>query len=235
MERLDKVISHMSGKSRREVKELLRQGRVAVNGTVATDGESKTDAAAEIRVDGKTLGIEEKTTLMLYKPGGVLTATEDTRQKTVMDLLPPAYRKRGLSPVGRLDIDTEGLLLLTNDGELNHRLCSPKYAIDKVYEAVVEGVLTEADRTAFAEGIVLKEFTCLPAKLEILAENRCLVTVQEGKFHQVKRMLQSRGKPVTFLKRLSVGPIKLPVDLTKGDYRPLTEEEVKTLRLMCHL
>ena len=235
MERLDKVISHMSGKSRREVKELLRQGRVAVNGTVATDGESKTDAAAEIRVDGKTLGIEEKTTLMLYKPGGVLTATEDTRQKTVMDLLPPAYRKRGLSPVGRLDIDTEGLLLLTNDGELNHRLCSPKYAIDKVYEAVVEGVLTEADRTAFAEGIVLKEFTCLPAKLEILAENRCLVTVQEGKYHQVKRMLQSRGKPVTFLKRLSVGPIKLPVDLTKGDYRPLTEEEVKTLRLMCHL
>ena len=235
MERLDKVISHMSGASRREVKEMVRQGRVTVGGTTMTNAETKVDTAAEICLDGKVLGVEEKTYLMLHKPGGILTATEDKRQKTVLDLLPPEYRNRGLSPVGRLDIDTEGLLFLTNDGELNHRLTSPKYQIDKVYEAVVEGVLTPEDQSAFAEGIVLKDFTCLPAKLEILAENRCRVTVQEGKFHQVKRMLGSLGKPVIYLKRLSVGSISLPVDLTKGNYRPLTKKEIETLRIVCHL
>ena len=235
MERLDKVISHMSGASRREVKEMVRQGRVTVGGATVTNAETKVDTAAEICLDGKVLGVEEKTYLMLHKPSGILTATEDKRQKTVLDLLAPEYRNRGLSPVGRLDIDTEGLLLLTNDGEMNHRLTSPKYHVDKVYEAVVEGTLTAEDAEAFAAGIPLKDFTCLPAKLEILAPDRCLVTVQEGKFHQVKRMLGSLGKSVIYLKRLSVGPISLPVDLTKGNYRPLTKKEVETLRIVCHL
>ena len=235
MERLDKIISHMSGASRREVKEMVRRGRVTVNGVTADSAESKVDADAVICIDGKPLGVEEKTYLMLHKPGGILTATEDRKKKTVLDLLAPEYRNRGLAPVGRLDIDTEGLLLLTNDGELNHRLTSPKYHVDKVYEAVVEGALTAEDVEAFAAGIPLKDFTCLPAKLEILAQDRCLVTVQEGKFHQVKRMLQSRGKPVIFLKRWTMGPISLPVDLTKGDYRPLTKEEIETLRVVCHL
>ena len=235
MERLDKVISHMNGSSRREVREMVRQGRVTVGGAVVLDAETKVDNAAQIRIDGKILTVEENTYLMLHKPSGILTATEDRKQKTVLDLLAPEYRNRGLSPVGRLDIDTEGLLLLTNDGELNHRLTSPKYQIDKVYEAEVEGILTQEDKEAFAAGIPLKDFTCLPAKLEILAENRCLVTVQEGKFHQVKRMLQSRGQPVRYLKRWSVGPIKLPVDLTKGNYRPLTKEEIETLRVVCRL
>ena len=236
MQRLDKILSDAGVASRKQLKAMIRAGRVTADGKCVSDEAAKFDEnAVALTVDGEPVKKYRTVLLVMNKPAGLVTATEDPRQPTVMELVPEEYRKLGVAPVGRLDKDTEGLLLLTNDGELNHRLCSPKYAIDKVYEAVVEGVLTEADRTAFAEGIVLKEFTCLPAKLEILAENRCLVTVQEGKYHQVKRMLQSRGKPVTFLKRLSVGPIKLPVDLTKGDYRPLTEEEVKTLRLMCHL
>lgn len=235
MERLDKVVSHMGGFSRREVKDLVRQGRVTVNGLTAAGAEEKVDAADVICVDGKALGTEEKTYLLLHKPGGILTATEDPRQKTVLDLLPPEYRKRGLAPVGRLDKDTEGLLLLTNDGELNHRLTGPKYHVDKVYEATVEGVLDETDVEAFRAGIVLSDFTCLPAVLEILAPDRARITVQEGKFHQVKRMLGSRGKPVIYLKRIAMGPIALPVNLTKGNYRPLRPEEVQALQIVCGL
>lgn len=233
MERLDKMVSHMGGFSRKEVKDMVRQGRITVNGAATYSAETKVNAGDLICVDGVSLTIEEKTCLMLHKPAGVLTATEDPKQKTVLDLLPPKYKNRGLSPVGRLDKDTEGLLLLTNDGELNHRLTSPKYRIDKVYEAVVDGVLEQEDVLAFAKGIVLKDLTCLPAQLEILAPDRCRVTVQEGKFHQVKRMLQNRGKEVIYLKRRSVGPLALPPELAKGDYRPLTLEELEALRVVC--
>ena len=164
---------------------------------------------------------------MMNKPAGVLTATEDLRQKTVLDLLPEELRRMGLFPVGRLDRDTRGLLLLTDDGEFAHRVISPKFAVEKMYDASVEGELNERDAAAFAEGLVLGDGTkCRPARLEILGDGRCLVTVTEGKYHQVKRMLASRGAPVTALKRLSIGGLHLPEELAEGALVPLGEEDL---------
>ena len=231
MERLDKVIGNMGYASRREIREMVRQGRILVDGVPAASPEQKIDpSAARISIDGIDLKYELFTYIMLHKPAGLLTATEDFREKTVLDLLPPELRKRDLAPVGRLDKDTEGLLLLTNDGELNHRLTSPKYHVDKVYYAQVDGRLEQADTARFAQGITLSDFTCLPAKLEIQTEDTCLVTVQEGKFHQVKRMLAACGKPVIYLKRLSMGPLKLEKTLPVGAYRALTPQEIVFLR-----
>lgn len=229
MERLDKLIAAMGGYSRREAKELVRQGRVLVNGVPATAADVKADPAC-ITVDGTALNYEKYTYIMLHKPAGVLTATEDRRRKTVLDLLPGELRKRDLAPVGRLDKDTEGLLLLTNNGELTHRLLSPKYHVDKIYYARVNGILQPSDCAAFAAGMVLPDGTqCRPAELEILSDNECLVTLREGKFHQVKRMLHSRGKPVLYLKRLSMGPLELDGELCPGAWRILTEKEVSEL------
>ena len=231
MERLDKVIANMGKASRREVKEMVRQGRISVDGVAAVSPEQKVDPeAARISIDGVELKYELFTYILLHKPAGLLSATEDFREKTVLDLLPQELRKRDLAPVGRLDKDTEGLLLLTNDGELNHRLTSPKYHIDKVYYAEVDGVLDPSDEERFAAGIELSDFTCLPAKLEILTERTCLVTVQEGKFHQVKRMLAACGKPVIYLKRVSMGELRLEKTLPVGAYRLLTPQEVVFLK-----
>ena len=224
MERLDKIIAGTGKYSRREVKELVRQGRVV-----------DADAAC-LLVDGQSLDCRRYTYLMLHKPAGVLSARVDGRQQTVLDLLPPELRKRDLSPVGRLDKDTEGLLLLTNHGELTHRLLSPRYHVDKVYYARVEGVLTAADTAAFAGGMVLADgLECLPAGLELLSPQEALVTLREGKFHQVKRMLAACGKPVTYLKRLSMGPLRLDEGLAPGAFRPLAEGEIHTLLDICGL
>ena len=226
MERLDKIIAGTGKYSRREVKELVRQGRVIVDGRLASSPEEKVDAdAACLLVDGQSLDCRRYTYLMLHKPAGVLSARVDGRQQTVLDLLPPELRKRDLSPVGRLDKDTEGLLLLTNHGELTHRLLSPRYHVDKVYYARVEGVLTAADTAAFAGGMVL----------ELLSPQEALVTLREGKFHQVKRMLAACGKPVTYLKRLSMGPLRLDEALAPGAFRPLTVGEIHTLLDICGL
>ena len=169
---------------------------------------------------------------MLHKPAGCLTATEDRRQETVLDLLPPELRRRALSPVGRLDKDTEGLLLLTNDGQLAHRLRSPKSHVDKVYYARVDGAREPGDIAAFAAGMTLGDgLECLPAGLEILSPTEALVTLREGKFHQVKRMLAARGKPVLYLKRLSMGRLRLDPALAPGAWRMLTEEERSALNL----
>ena len=235
MERLDKIIAGTGKYSRREVKELVRQGRVVVDGRLASSPEEKVDADAVcLLVDGQSLDCRRYTYLMLHKPAGVLSARVDGRQQTVLDLLPPELRKRDLSPVGRLDKDTEGLLLLTNHGELTHRLLSPRYHVDKVYYARVEGVLTAADTVAFAGGMVLADgLECLPAGLEILAAgemSECLVTLREGKFHQVKRMLAARGKPVTYLKRLSMGSLRLDDTLAPGEFRLLTAAEEAQLQ-----
>ena len=237
MERLDKVIANRGVASRREVKALVRQGRVLVDGVSAAAPDMKVAAeTAVITVDGMTLGSERHIYLLLHKPAGVLTATEDKRQPTVLDLIPQEWRRRDLAPVGRLDKDTEGLLLLTDDGELTHRLLSPKYHVDKVYYARVEGVPDEQDAAAFAEGLLLGDgLQCLPAKLEPLGGGECLVTLREGKFHQVKRMLASRGKPVQYLKRLSMGPLRLEPELAAGQCRLLTEEELFALRNVCGL
>ena len=233
MERLDKIISATGKKSRREVREMVRQGRVLVDGKPAPAADMKVDPqTAVILLDGEPLGYEKFTYVMLHKPAGVLTATEDRRQETVLDLLPPELRRRALSPVGRLDKDTEGLLLLTNDGQLAHRLLSPKSHVDKVYYARVDGALEPGDIAAFAAGMTLGDgLECLPAGLEILSPTEALVSLREGKFHQVKRMLAARGKPVLYLKRLSMGRLRLDPALAPGAWRMLTEEERSALNL----
>ena len=178
-------------------------------------------------VDGRPIVTEKYLYLMLHKPAGVVSSTQDPRDRTVLDLLPRDLRGRDLFPVGRLDKDTEGLLLLTNDGPLAHELLAPGRHVEKVYYAQVDGELTEEDRAAFAGGLTLGDGTvCRPAGLEILPPaDRCLVTIQEGKYHQVRRMLASRGKPVRYLKRLSMGPLSLDPALPAGAWRPLSLEE----------
>ena len=232
MEGLDKIIAATGRWSRREAKDLVRRGRVLVDGRVAASPEEKIDPErAVLRVDGEEISCARYTYVMLHKPAGVLTATRDARRRTVLDLLPAPWRKKGLAPVGRLDKDTEGLLLLTDDGELTHRLLSPGYHVDKRYYARVSADLEEADAAAFAAGMTLADgLVCLPAGLEILSPRECVVTLREGKFHQVKRMLAARGKPVTYLKRLSMGPLPLDEALAPGEYRPLTDAEVALLR-----
>ena len=237
MERLDKIIANRGVATRREVKELVRQGRVLVNGIPAASPEQKFSMESDaITVDGIAVTAERYCYLLLHNPAGVLSATEDSRQPTVLDLLPPEQRRHGLSPVGRLDKDTEGLLLLTDDGELTHRLLSPRYHVDKVYYARVDGTPDESDVSAFAAGLALPDgLQCMPAILEPLGEGECLVTLREGKFHQVKRMLAARGKPVLYLKRLSMGPLHLDPALPSGSARALTEEELSALRRICGL
>ena len=237
MERLDKLLAGTGKWSRREVKALVRQGLVRVDGRLAASAEDKLDpAAAIITVAGETISLCRFTYVMLHKPAGVLTATEDRKQPTVLDLLPPELRRIDLAPVGRLDKDTEGLLLLTNDGELAHRLLSPKYHVDKRYLARVDGELSAADTEAFARGMTLGDgLECLPAGLEVLPDRVCIVTLREGKFHQVKRMLAARGAPVLYLKRLSMGPLTLDDSLAAGAYRLLRAEEILALYRACGL
>lgn len=237
MERLDKLLAGTGKWSRREVKALVRQGLVRVDGRLAASAEDKLDpAAAIITVAGETISLRRFTYVLLHKPAGVLTATEDRKQPTVLDLLPPELRRIGLAPVGRLDKDTEGLLLLTNDGELAHRLLSPKYHVEKRYFARVDGELSAADAEAFARGMTLGDgLECLPAGLEVLPDRVCIVTLREGKFHQVKRMLAARGAPVLYLKRLSMGPLTLDDSLAAGAYRLLRAEEISALYRACGL
>ena len=237
MERLDKLLAGTGKWSRREVKALVRQGLVRVDGRLAASAEDKLDPAATVvTVAGETISLCRFTYVMLHKPAGVLTATEDRKQPTVLDLLPPELRRIGLAPVGRLDKDTEGLLLLTNDGELAHRLLSPKYHVDKRYLARVDGELSAADTEAFARGMTLGDgLECLPAELELLPGRVCIVTLREGKFHQVKRMLAARGAPVLYLKRLSMGPLTLDDSLAAGAYRLLRAEEISALYRVCDL
>ena len=218
MIRLDKYLSDLGVASRKELKEIIRHGRITVNGACVTSPEAKLDPAdAAVMLDGRQLNYAKYRYFAMDKPAGVLTATEDRNQKTVIDLLPDELKKLGLFPVGRLDKDTSGLLLLTNDGEYAHQVISPRYGIDKKYYAETEGVPDEADVQAFHNGIVLRDgLQCLPAVLQITGENRCFVTVQEGKYHQVRRMLASVGKPVTALRRLSIGSIIL-ADLNMTD------------------
>lgn len=233
LERLDKLLSSTGRWSRREVKDLVRQGRVLADGLPAARPEDKYDpAAAVIQVDGQRVDCAPYVYVMMHKPAGLLSATEDRSQPTVLDLLPPELRRRGLFPVGRLDKDTTGLLLLTDDGPLAHALLSPKKHVDKVYWARVEGRVDREDTDALAAGMALGDGQrCLPAGLEPLGDGlECLVTLREGKYHQVKRMLAARGKPVLALRRLSMGPLSLDLSLGPGNWRFLTAIEVDTLK-----
>lgn len=225
--RLDKYISDCTAYSRSELKQIIRAGRVEVNGAAALRPELKIDPEiAVVLLDGERLSRTEHVYYMLNKPAGLLSATDDGKQKTVIDLFPPELRKRGLFPVGRLDKDTTGLLLITDDGDFAHKLISPKSGIFKVYRAELDGKLNADAVAVFESGITLADGTkCLPAKLETLSDTSCLVSVMEGKYHQVKRMMASLGKPVTALKRLSMGGVWLDEGLEAGQWRPLTEEE----------
>jgi 16S rRNA pseudouridine516 synthase len=234
-QRLDKIIASTGKFSRREVKTLVRQGKVLVDGIPARSGEDKVDAeSVEIVVNGECLTYRRYTWVMLNKPAGYLSATEDGHGATVLDLLPQELQKQGLFPVGRLDKDTEGLLLLTNEGGLAHNLLSPKHHVDKVYYTRVHGCLTEEDCRAFEAGMTLADgLVRQSAGLKILSagnESEAYVTLREGKFHQVKRMLADRGKPVLYLERVKMGNLTLDPSLSRGEYRFLTEEEVELLR-----
>lgn len=235
MERLDKILSSTGRWSRKEVKELVRTGRVTVDGHPAQSPEDKADRdRSELRVDGERISAAQYTYLMLNKPAGLVSATEDPREKTVLSLLPGHLQKIGLFPAGRLDKDTVGLLLLTNDGPLAHKLLAPKSHVDKTYLVRVDGRFDDADREAFREGLTLADgYRCLPAELELLGGNEALVTLREGKYHQIKRMCAALGKPVVFLKRLTFGPLTLDEKLAPGEWRELTEGEIKGLR-GCH-
>lgn len=228
--RLDKFLSDTGRWSRKEAKLLLKQGRVSVERAVERSAERKVDPdSARIEVDGERISWSRFHYYMLHKPAGVLTATEDKNQPTVLDLLPQALG-RSLFPVGRLDKDATGLLLLTDDGALAHRLLSPKYHVDKIYLAQIEGTVDQSDIDAFRAGMTLGDGeACLPAELESLGPGKCRVTLREGKYHQVKRMLAARGKPVTALHRYAMGPLVLDADLEAGNYRKLTPEEVQNL------
>jgi len=236
MERLDKVLSNLGVGSRKEVKVMVKKGLVKVDSVTAKDSGMQVDPEkAVIEVDGEILSYRKYIYLMMNKPDGVVSATFDNYDETVIDLLDEEHRIFEPFPVGRLDKDTVGLLLITNDGELNHRLISPKWHVDKVYYAEINKPVTDEDVREFEEGVVLDDgYKCMSAKLEILAadENgsRVHVTIQEGKFHQVKRMFKSVGKEVVYLKRMSFGPLKLDEALPEGQYRELSEEEMEMLR-----
>ena len=197
MERLDKILSQAGAATRSEARAMIRAGRVTVDGVLASRPEQKVDDSSRVFLDGQPLG-RGRTYLLLYKPAGVVSSTRDPRDRTVLELLPEPWRGKALFPVGRLDKETEGLLLLTDDGELAHRLTSPKYAVEKTYYARVDGVIDQQDVDAFARGLTLSDGTvCRPAVLEPLEPGTCRVKLREGKYHQVRRMLAARGKPVS--------------------------------------
>lgn len=236
VQRIDKLLAAMGLCSRKEAAAYARKGVIAVDGVVCRDASQKIDPDRVcLTFSGQPVGYQEHVYLMLHKPLGVLSATEDREQQTVLDLLPGVYRSRGVFPVGRLDKDTSGLLLLTDDGALGHHLTAPKHQVSKVYHAVADGALGQADVDAFAAGIRLRDGTqCRPAKLEIRSvtdgKSDVLVTVQEGKYHQVRRMLAARGAPVLTLERLSEGDVELDSALKPGEWRELTAQEIAALR-----
>ena len=234
MMRLDKYLCETGFGTRSQVKDLLKKGQVMVNGEVVKKPELKIDETTDqILCQGKKASYQKNIYLMLHKPAGVVSATEDNREKTVLDLVRPEDWKNGLFPVGRLDKDTEGLLLLTDDGELAHRLLSPKKHVDKTYYAKIDGQVTEEHVKQFREGLDNgDEKKTLPAVLTILLSgpvSEIEVTIHEGRFHQIKRMFEAVGCKVTYLKRLSMGSLVLDETLPPEEYRPLTEAELEGL------
>jgi len=233
-QRIDKILSNMGYGTRKEVKELIKGGQVEVGGQVVRDSglQVMTDSQ-EIMVDGKKLYYREFIYIMMNKPQGVVSATEDSREKTVVDLLPEQYRAFDPFPVGRLDKDTEGLLLLTNDGQLTHRLLSPKKHVPKKYLARIQGRVDEEDVEAFSRGVTLEDgYRTMASQLAVLERGSISaieVTIYEGKYHQVKRMFQAVGKEVIYLKRISMGELRLDERLELGEFRELTDNELKLI------
>ena len=233
MERLDKFLTNAGVATRSQIKAILKTGRVAVDGSPVKDGAVKIDPQKQtVTLDGDVIGGKKRMVVMLNKPEGFVTSTDDPRDRTVMELLPKEYAHQELKPVGRLDKATEGLLLFTNDGDLLHRLISPKKEVPKVYYARHEGTAGQEDIDAFAAGLTLRDGTlCLPAKLEPLGPGESLITVCEGKYHQVRRMMASRGMTVGYLERRREGGLELGA-LERGKTRELTADELQKLEIM---
>ncbi|MGN1005919.1 MAG: pseudouridine synthase [Aristaeellaceae bacterium] len=231
--RLDKALS-LAGHTRSEARRLIAQGRVQVSGAVVRDA-GRNVSSGDVMLDGAPIDAQEEIYLMLHKPAGVVTATEDKRLLTVVSLLPEIYQRRRIGPVGRLDRDVTGLVLLTTDGQLAHRLISPRWKAEKCYRARCEGALDANDVAAFAGGLMLSDFTAAPARLEILESGETSladVILTEGKFHQVKRMFAAVGHPLITLQRLRIGCVTLDEALAPGEYRLLTEAEIAGLKKM---
>ena len=234
--RLDKALS-LAGYTRSEAKALIARGRVCVAGETVRDS-GKNVQICDVTLDGSPIDARQELYLMLHKPAGVVTATEDKRLPTVVSLLPEIYRRRKIGPVGRLDRDVTGLVLLTTDGQLAHRLISPRWKAEKQYRARCEGALDEGDVAAFAAGLMLSDFTAAPARLEILEvweTSLADVILTEGKFHQVKRMFAAVGHPLISLQRLRIGCVTLDESLAPGEFRLLTEQEIAGLKRMTQL
>lgn len=233
MIRLDRLLSRLDLGSRQEVKALIRAGRLSLAGQTLSDPAMQVEEGAKIALDGEPLDTRLDRHLMMHKPLGLLTAARDLKQPTVMDLLPPLYKSLRCMPIGRLDKDTEGLLLFSTDGQAAHRLLAPRSGVEKVYQARVEGRLDASDAGRVAKGIRLSDFTALPARLEILSagdeESEALLTLSEGKFHQVRRMFGALGHEVRWLKRLRFGSLALDEALKPGEYRELSPEEWQRL------
>jgi 16S rRNA pseudouridine516 synthase len=236
MERLDKVLANLGFGTRKEVKALVKSGEVIVDEKMVKDSGMQIDPEKSvIKVSGEKVSYKKFIYIMMNKPSGVVSATFDNYDETVIDILDPELKIFEPFPVGRLDKDTVGLLLITNDGELNHRLIAPKWHVDKVYYAEIDKCVSEEDVRAFQDGVVLDDgYKCLSAKLEILKADgngsEVMVIIQEGKFHQVKRMFKSLNKEVVFLKRVSFGTLKLDENLAEGEYRELTHAEEEILK-----
>ncbi len=229
MDRLDKTIAQTGLYTRRDVRALAKKGRIKVNGNVIKDETFKVDAAAYIAIDDEAIELYHDVVIVLNKPAGYVTSTEDGMNPTVMALIPEKYRRLGVYPVGRLDKDTEGLLVFTNNGELAHRLISPRHEVEKEYVAYHEGNITETDIEAFRNGIVLKDGTiCKSAILKRLETGESSIILKEGKYHQVRRMMASIGKPVKYLKRIREGSLELGA-LGKGKVRELQKSEIAAL------
>lgn len=233
--RIDKLLSNMGFGSRKEVKVLLKSKAVEVNGVVVKDAKAQVDEQHDrIEVNGEAVEYVEFIYLLMNKPAGVVSATEDNYDRTVIDLLGAEEQHFAPFPVGRLDKDTEGFLLITNDGQLTHELLSPKKHVDKTYFAKIDGIVTDEDIAAFEKGVMLEDgYVTKPGKLKILKNgpiSEIELTITEGKFHQVKRMFISVGKEVIYLKRLSMGPLTLDPSLALGQYRHLTEQELELLK-----
>lgn len=236
MERLDKVLSNLGYGTRKEIKQVAKKGLIKVNGEIVKDNGMQVDPEVDrISINGEEIFYRKYIYLMMNKPDGVISATFDNRDETVIDLLEIEHQVFNPFPIGRLDKDTVGLLLLTNDGELNHRLISPKWKVDKIYYAKIDKLVTDSDIKKFESGITLDDgYICKEANLEIIKASEegseVMLTIQEGKFHQVKRMFEAVDKKVTYLKRVEFGTLKLDKDLEEGEYRELTDEEVAVLK-----
>ncbi len=236
MERIDKILSNLGHGTRKEVKALLKKGQVEIDGVIASDSATKVDPdKAVIKVSGEKINYRKFIYLIMNKPAGVVSATVDKNDETVIDLIDHEYHAFNPFPIGRLDKDTVGLLLITNDGELNHKLIAPKNHVDKVYYAEINKFVDAGDVDTFKKGVVIDDgYKCMPAILDVIKADEngseVMVTIQEGKFHQVKRMFESIDKKVVFLRRVSFGPLKLDENLLEGQCRELSKQELNLLK-----